>query len=262
MKQLTLKHLDTLPYGAQESLNRLRVNLGFCGKEYKKIIVTSSTPGEGKSFVSVNLWRMLAEAGHKVVLVDADIRKSMMRSRHQIVGGEENYIGITFYLSGQAEMEDILYETNVENGYMVPVAYTVSNPAILLQNERFPKLLDYLAERFDYVLVDTPPLTNVADGDLIASHCDGALLVVRSGVTPRQLIATSIKQLERANCKLMGIALNRVDVKKDARYSKYSKYGYYYSSYGYGYGNDSGSDKRSHKGGKHISNEQSNPKES
>ena len=101
MKKLTLKHLDTLPYGAQESLNRLRVNLGFCGKEYKKIIVTSSTPGEGKSFVSVNLWRMLAEAGHKVVLVDADIRKSMMRSRHQIVGGEENYIGITFYLSGQ-----------------------------------------------------------------------------------------------------------------------------------------------------------------
>ena len=260
MKKLTLKRLDTLPYGAQESLNRLRVNLGFCGKEYKKIIVTSSTPGEGKSFVSVNLWRMLAEAGHKVVLVDADIRKSMMRSRHQIVGGEENYIGITFYLSGQAEMEDILYETNVENGYMVPVAYTVSNPAILLQNERFPKLLDYLAERFDYVLVDTPPLTNVADGDLIASHCDGALLVVRSGVTPRQLIATSIKQLERANCKLMGIALNRVDVKKDARYSKYSKYGYYYSSYGYG--SDSGSDKRSRKGGKHVAEEASTPKES
>ena len=235
MKQLTLNKLDTLPFGAQEALNRLRVNIGFCGKEYKKIIITSSTPGEGKSFVSVNLWRMLAEAGHKVILVDADIRKSMLRSRYHITGEEEKYVGITYYLSGQVEMEDTIYRTNVENGYMVPVAHTMSNPSILLQNDRFPKLLNALAQKFDYVLVDTPPLTNVADGDLIASNCDGALLVVRSGVTPRSLIATSIKQLERANCKLMGIALNRVDIKKDIRYSKYSKfskYDYYYGSHG------------------------------
>ena len=136
----------------------------------------------------------------------------------------------------------------------------LSISAILLQNDRFPKLLDYLAKQFDYVLVDTPPLTNVADGDLIASHCDGALLVVRSGVTPRQLIATSIKQLERANCKLMGVALNRVDVTKDARYSKYSKYGYYYSSYGYG--SDSSEKHSGHKSGKQSSGEETPAKKS
>ena len=81
MKTILLNHLEKLPYGAEEAMNRLRVNVGFCGDRFKKIIITSSTPNEGKSFVSSNLWRMLAEAGSKVVLVDADMRKSVMRSR-------------------------------------------------------------------------------------------------------------------------------------------------------------------------------------
>ena len=234
MNTIRLNHLEKLPYGAEEAMNRLRVNVGFCGNRFKKIIITSSTPNEGKSFVSSNLWRMLAEAGSKVVLVDADMRKSVMRSRYQI-GGEGGMFGLVHYLAGQIDLENVLCKTNIDNGYLLPTVNTVSNPAILLQTERFTSLLDALAKEFDYVLVDTPPLGSVADGDLIASRCDGGLLVVRSGVTPRALVASSLKQLERAGCELMGVVLNRVEAKGNPYYYKYSKYGYYNNYY---YGSD------------------------
>lgn len=236
MRTIQLNHLEKLPYGAEEALNRLRVNVGFCGDRFKKIIVTSSTPNEGKSFVSTNLWRMLAEAGSRVVLVDADMRKSVMRSRYQMAS-DGGLFGLVHYLAGQIELEDVLCKTNIDNGFLLPTANTVSNPAILLQTDRFTNLLNILSKEFDYVLVDTPPLGSVADGDLIASQCDGGLLVVRSGVTPRALIASSLKQLERAGCELMGVVLNRVETKSNPYYYKYSKYGYY-SDYYYGSGKE------------------------
>ncbi len=242
MKQLTIENTGNLPYSVEEALNRLRINFGFIGPEYKKIIVTSSTPNEGKSFVAVNLWRMLAESGKNVVLVDGDIRKSVLRTRHKISAKESEIQGLAYYLAGQASVEDVIYATNVPNGYMIPISYTVSNPSLLLQSERFPKLLDALAKSFDYVLVDTPPVSAVADGNLIASYCDGALFVVRGGVTPRKLIASSIKQLEAANCKVLGVVLNRVEMQNSAYYYKYNRNGYYYSHY---YGGDSKKEEKS-----------------
>ncbi len=243
MKKLTI-NVPELPYNVEEALNRLRVNFGFVGTEYKKIIITSSTPDEGKSFVAFNLWRMLAESGKQVVLVDADIRKSVLRTRYKIYGGKGEIYGLSYFLAGKCDLDSVVYGTNVENGYMVPITYTVSNPALLLQSERFPAMLDKLAELFDYVLVDTPPVTAVADGNLVASYCDGAVFVVRGGVTPRKLIASSLKQLEAANCKLLGVVLNRVEMASSPYYYKYSKHGYggYYSKYGYGYGYGSDSD--------------------
>ena len=237
MKQLILKNLKPLPFASEEAMNRLRVNFNFCGDRFKKVIVTSSVPGEGKSFVSANLWRLLAVSGAKVVLVDADIRKSMMRSRYQISyikspDSTEKFVGLSHYLAGQVELDDVLYETNIPDAYMVPITHTVMNPAILLQNQRFGKMLDQLAEQFDYVLIDTPPLTSVSDGGLIAAQCDGAILVVHGGATPRGIVASSMKQLERAGCELMGAVLNRVEMKNNPYYHKYGKYGYYGSYYG------------------------------
>lgn len=231
MNSVFLNHLEKLPYGAEEALNRLRVNIGFCGDRFKKIIITSSTPNEGKSFVSTNLWRMLSEAGLRTVLVDADMRKSVMRSRYQMVMGDRNAPGLVHFLAGQAELDDVVYHTNISNGYLLPTSYTVTNPALLLQTDRFTGMLNSLCNVFDYVLVDTPPLSSVADGDLIASQCDGALLVVRSGVTPRTLVGASLKQLERAGCELMGVVLNRVEAKNNPYYYKYSRYGYYSDYY-------------------------------
>lgn len=234
MKTLTMGHVGELPYGAEEALNRLRVNVGFCGDRFKKIIITSSVPNEGKSFISTNLWRMLAEAGTRTVLVDADMRKSVLRTRHRMSVQGSEMIGLAHYLAGKADLDDVLYATNVENGYMLPTANVIMNPAILLQGDRFTELLNLLTQMFDCVLIDTPPLNSVADGDYIASHCDGGLLVVRSGSTPRGLVAASLKQLERSGCELMGMVLNRVKMKKSPYYYKYSRYGYYSSYYYYG----------------------------
>lgn len=237
MKRLEIQELGALSYGPEEALNRLRVNVNFCGDRFKKILITSSVPNEGKSFVSMNLWRLLAETGKKTIIVDADIRKSVLRTRHRISFEGDKLLCLEDYLSGQAKLEDVVYETNIENGYIIPTAYTVSNPAILIQSEYFSEMLNRLAEEYDYVLVDTPPLTAVADGDMIASQCDGAILVVRSGMTSRRLVATSLKQLQNANCELMGTVLNRVERKSNPYY--YRQYGGHYGYYQqYGHSED------------------------
>ena len=189
--------------------------------------------------MSAHLWRLLAEAGRKVVLVDADMRKSVIRSRYRITTDDPNAQGLAYYLAGQVDLEDVIYSTNVRNGYLVPTFRTVNNPAILLQSNRFAVMLDRLSRVCDYVLVDTPPLASVSDGGFIASLCDGALLIVRSGETSRRLVAESLKQIEHANCKLLGVVLNRAQLKQSVYYKKYSRYG---GKYGYGrYGKYAGS---------------------
>ena len=233
MKSLMIKDKSILPYASREAMNRLRINFDFCGDQYKKVMVTSSTPDEGKSFVSYQLWRVLAESGKHVVLVDADLRRSVMRARHQlsVEGDSKKANGLTHDLAGNASLDDVLYETDQENGFMVPTFRTVANPTLLLQNPRFNEMMDKLGEKFDIVLIDTPPLNSVADGLQIAAHCDGALLVVRGGVTPRRIVASSIAQLKSVSCPLLGTVLNRVEMNRNPYYYKYSKYGYYHYYY-------------------------------
>ena len=229
MRSLTIKNKSALPYASREALNRLRINFSFCGDQYRKVMVTSSTPDEGKSFVSYQLWRLLAESGKRVVLVDADLRRSVMHIRWQFAvdGKERNSPGLAHYLAGNAGMEDVLYQTEIENAFIVPTFRTVANPTLLLQSDRFSAMLDKLKEQFDIVLIDTPPLNSVADGLQIAAHCDGALLVVRGGVTPRRLVSASITQLKNAGCPLLGTVLNRVRMESSPYYYKYARYGYY-----------------------------------
>lgn len=229
MKSLTIKDKGALPYASREALNRLRINFDFCGDQYKKVMITSSSPDEGKSFVSFHLWRILAESGRRVVLVDADLRRSVMRIQHQLSAGADTKkaLGLAHYLAGNVALDDVLYQTDLENGFMVPTFRTVANPVLLLQNPRFGEMMEQLGKQFDIVLVDTPPLNSVADGLQVASHCDGALLVVRGGVTPRRIVANSIGQLKSINCPLLGTVLNRVELDKNPYYYKYSKYSYY-----------------------------------
>ena len=215
--------IPELPYAAEEALNRLRVNVKFSGKDIKTILVISSVPNEGKSHVSVYLWKMLAEVGFRTVLVDCDLRKSVMKDE-LMFRCEVPYQGLDYYLSGLAEYQDIVHATNVENGDIVPCTNLLQNPSSLLEDPRLRDLFSRLEEDYDYVIVDSPPLVSVSDGILIAQCCDGALLVVRSGETPRALVKQSLAQLERANCRLFGTVLNGVHTSSRA-------YGY-----GYGYG--------------------------
>ena len=222
--------ITELPYAAEEAMNRLWVNVKFSGKEIKTVLIISSVPNEGKSHVAIYLWKMLAAAGFKAALVDCDLRKSVLKEKYSFQCDEE-YQGLDYYLSGLAEYEDVVHETNIENGDIVPCTNLLQNPTSLLEDPRFHDLFSRLEADYDYVIVDAPPLVSVSDGALIAQCCDGAIMVVRSGETPRPLIKQSLGQLERANCRLLGTVLNGVKTSSGVYGKYYGGYGKYYGKY-------------------------------
>jgi len=220
-----------LPYAVEEAVNRLRINVSFLGAEVRKIMIVSSEPNEGKSFIAMALWKQMASAGVRSILVDADLRKSVMISKYRIAreDGKELW-GTTHFLSDNKKLEDCLLTTEMPYGDLLPNVNNVVNPSMLLESERFSQLLDYLGQQYRYVFVDAPPLGLVSDGERIGHLCDGAILSVRGGVTPKDQIRSSISQLERAGCPLLGIVLNRVGASGGKYYygKKYYSDRYYY----------------------------------
>lgn len=235
-----------LPYSVQEAVNRLRINISFVGSDVRKIMVVSSEPNEGKSFLAINLWNQMAESGEKTVLLDADMRNSTVYRKYRLsrTDGKEMK-GTSHYLAGSAELDDVLLHTKYGDGDFLPNVENIVNPSMLLETGKFVELLDTLAERYRYVFIDAPPLGLVSDAEKIGSLCDGAILCIRSGSTPKGIARESVRQLERAGCPLLGIVLNRVDESKGGygrygrygKYGKYGKYGSYYSNY-YGDGTE------------------------
>ena len=231
MKQLVIKKIPDLPYYLTEALNQLRVSLSFSGENVKVIMVTSSMPNEGKSFITMQLWKMMAEVGKRVICIDGDLRNSEMKSRWGFsIDGDMP--GIVHGLSGQAGWNDIVYATDIPNGYIIPGEVNVSNPVNLLEGQRFNSLMDLCRREFDYVLIDTPPLGAVADALSIGPNTDGSLLVIRSGVTKRRAVENSVSLLQRSSIPLLGIVLNRADTNRRSSYYYNSYYRYDY------YGND------------------------
>lgn len=118
MKKITIGKMPQLPFEMSEAINQLRVNLSFCGSNVKTIMVTSSTPNEGKSFVTMQLWRMIAELGTPTLLIDCDFRKSEIRRKYGL-STSGHLLGGVHYLAGKAELDDVIYETNIPNGYIL-----------------------------------------------------------------------------------------------------------------------------------------------
>ena len=232
MKQVKIRQLVENDYFVQTEFDRLRVNVGFTGVDKKVIMLSSSRPNEGKSFVSTNLWIELAKAGKQVCFIDADMRNSYMRSnlRMKFSDSESGFVGLSHYLAG-ANMDDIIYATNIENAYIIPTT-NVENPSLLLEGDRFKTLLGYLRTQFDYVIIDTPPLELISDGLRIAGICDGCILVIHAHVTGRNDVLKCAAMLENINCPLLGVVLNQQEDKKIGKYRKYAyqdyKYKYYY----------------------------------
>ena len=232
-----------LPYSVEEAINRLRINISFLGRDVRRIMIVSSDPNEGKSFLAMNLWNQMAEAGEKTILVDADMRNSNMVSKYDIkrVDGEP-LKGTSHYLAGNANLDQVLVHTKYGYGDIIPNVENVINPSMLLETSKFGELIDALANHYRYIFVDAPPLGLVSDGERIGNMCDGAILCVRSATTPKAVVKESVRQLERAGCPLLGIVLNRVDESKGGygrygrygRYGKYGHYGRYYNGQYYG----------------------------
>ena len=219
-----------LPYSIEEAINRLRINISFLGTDVKKIMIVSSEPNEGKSFIALNLWKQMAEAGERSILIDLDMRKSTMKKKYQLEREDGKELkGTSHFLSGDDPIEDVILHTKFEYGDLLPNVDNIVNPSMLLESRKFSAMMKYMEERYRYVFVDVPPLGLVSDGELIANACDGAVLTVRGGVTSRNVIRNSIRQLERAGCPVLGIVLNRVGGAGSTYYHKY--YGKYYGKH-------------------------------
>lgn len=241
MNRINITNIPELPYAMEEAVNRLRVNISFLGNEIRKIMVISTMPNEGKSFVAMHLWHQMAQAGTPSVLLDMDLRKSVMVEQYgMVLENGEKMRGTSQILANDFLIEEAILQTNIANGHILPNADNVVNPSLLLESDRFGSILRYMEEHYRYVFVDSPPLNLVSDGERIGYLCDGAILVVRGGMTSKSMVKNSIRQLERAGCPLLGIVLNRVEGAKG---------GYYYKRYGggkyyYGYGNSYYLDKK------------------
>ena len=228
MKKVTMNLPEIKDYRLTEGLNQLKTNLAFCGKDIKVITMTSSVPNEGKSSVSFDLSKTMAESGKKILMVDADLRKSVLAAKYHIQGIDK---GLSHYLTGQAEIEDIIYETETEGFYLTVAGPLSPDPTSLLDSEQFQKFIDKVRDDYDYVIIDAPPLGVVIDAVIIGKYCDGAFLVIEQGVIKRKVVQDVIKQLKRGGVRILGAVLNKVDERIGA-YGAY-EYKYSYSYYGH-----------------------------
>ncbi|MBS6647067.1 MAG: CpsD/CapB family tyrosine-protein kinase [Clostridiaceae bacterium] len=222
--KIRLSQYEVSDYNYVEAIKTLRTNLQFSGSSIRVIMFTSSIPNEGKSETSFQLAASLAQLGKHVLLIDADIRKSVTVSRYQL---DHEVNGLSQYLSSQVTKEEAIYQTNV-NGLEVMFAGPYSpNPAELLEEEMFTKLVLWARETYDYVVIDTPPMGNLIDGAIVARHCDGAVLVIESGAISFRLLQKVKAQLEKSGCRILGTVLNKVTVDHSGYYRYYGKYGRY-----------------------------------
>lgn len=217
-------------YNYNEAIKTLRTNIQFCGSNIRTILLTSSLPDEGKSDISFALAESLAQIGKKTILIDADIRKSVLVARYQL---ETEVAGLSQYLSGQKELEDVIYETNEENLSVIFAGPYSPNPAELLEEELCGRMFEALKSYYDYIIVDTPPMANLIDGAIVASHCDGAVIVIESGAISYRLEQRVKGQLEKSGCRILGVVLNKVNIHSRNYYGKYGRYGRYKRYDGY-----------------------------
>ena len=236
----TVEFIERTPdtFQKKEAMKNLRTNIQFCGSDNRVIMLTSTFPGEGKSSTSMELARSFAELGKRTIFIDGDLRKSVMISKFTTEG---RIYGLTHFLTGMQSLENCICETDVRNLHILFCGAYPPNPIELFNTKRFSAMLNALKEHYDYVIIDTPPMANVVDAAVLSQYCDGAVFIISQGNVKYHLAQKMLEQLGRSGCKVLGVALNKVDYKQDylqkSYYGKY--YGKKYGQYGhYGYGQE------------------------
>lgn len=205
----------------KELFHTLCTNIEFTGVENRVIVFTSCEPNAGKTMVAYQTARTFAEMGKRTILLDADLRKSVLLRRLRI---NDRLKGLSHVLSGQAPVGEAIYATNVENLYLLPTGIFPVNPAELLGNERFKKLIEALRNTFDCVIVDTPPVGRVIDAAVVAKQCDGTIFVLSAGESNRKEVKSSIEQMQLANKNVLGVVLNKYETTDKSYYAQYGDY--------------------------------------
>ncbi len=219
---------DPRSFGA-EAYRVLRTNLHYANPDapLRRILVTSAGAGEGKSTTVANLGVSLAQAERSVLLVDGDLRRPKLHT----LFAQPSMPGLSSYLAGDSMLEAVILKTSIPNLSIVPSGRIPPNPAELLGARRMRELLAVAPERFDIVIVDSPPVLAVSDARTVAPLVDGVLLVVASGASPRAALQRAKEQLATVRSRVLGAVLNRFDPGAHG-YSKryYDTYDGYYST--------------------------------
>jgi polysaccharide biosynthesis transport protein len=206
---------------------RTSILLSSNGHSPKSIVITSSKRSEGKTNTCVNLAITLAQANKKVLLMDCDLRNPKINRILQL----DNQEGVSTFLEGDTKPLNLLIkQTSIPNLFVLTSGKIPCNPSELIGSPRMKKCLAILSQRFDHIMIDTPPLLAVTDASILANIGDGVILVIRGGDTTREAIVRSKQLLTYANARIIGTMLNNVDI--------YNCGSTYYSRYFYGYDND------------------------
>lgn len=217
-----------------EAFRILRFALGYMRQNPKVLVSTSTTPGQGKSFVTRNMAIILAMAGKKVVVIDADIRKRTLSAAFR------HTIGLTAYLSDDyTQVGDIIKKDGISKGVdFIPAGHMPPNPSELLMSNRLDELVKHLRSEYDYVLFDTTPMLSVADANIVNRVADSTIFVIRVGVQERAFLPELEHMYQDRRFKSLSIVLNGVDPER----------GYHGYGYGYGYAYDKHSKSKKVKG--------------
>ncbi|MBR7122304.1 MAG: CpsD/CapB family tyrosine-protein kinase [Oscillospiraceae bacterium] len=206
-------------FAVREAYRTLRTNVRFAlqGTGCKRICITSSTPGEGKSITLLNLALSIAEAGQKVLLIDADLRKPAQAR----LMNETATPGLSNYLVDMTDAKTIIHKDICPNLDMIFSGDIPPNPSELLETGKFIELIEEQSKAYEYILLDTPPVNLVSDACLIASHLDGVLVLVRQGMARKDTLKRVIDNLQFAGAKILGFVLNGVAHDEKKNYSYY-----------------------------------------
>jgi polysaccharide biosynthesis transport protein len=209
-----------VPNNFSESFRAVRTNLLFSSADEggRSIVVTSTAPGEGKTVVASNLAMALAQAGQRVLLIDADMRKPRVHLVFEMLQEP----GLSNVLVGNAKSSEAIRTTTVPGLWVMPAGLLPPNPAELLGSKRFKDFMASLGGHFDWVMIDTPPVMAVTDSSVVAHLVNGVLFVVGAEMTNRHAAVRALEQLGHARAKFVGTVLNRVDLQHNS---------YYYSPY-------------------------------
>ncbi|MBS1542404.1 MAG: polysaccharide biosynthesis tyrosine autokinase [Bacteroidetes bacterium] len=220
--------------GVAESFRAMRSNLNyFTGNKTKQLfMVSSSISGEGKTFTTINLATVFALSGKETVIVGADMRRPKIVSDF----GLGNERGLSTYLSGLSELDDVVQRTEIDNLFLISGGPVPPNPSELLLTDRFETFINGVRDRFDYVIIDTPPLALVTDAFVISKFADHTIFVLRQNYSPKEFVKSIDEYYRSGKLKSMSIMLNDI-YKSGLGYGYGQGYAYQYGySYGYGYG--------------------------
>ena len=206
---------------------RTSILLSFPEKPPKKILLTSPNPSEGKTTTVINTAIALAQTAAQVIIIDTDMRKPRV---HKIFD-EENGVGLSNFLSGNAELESILKKTAIPNLFYIPSGPIPPNPSELIGSNLFKNMIKILEGRFDHIVLDSPPVLGFTDSVILSTFVDGIILVVAGGKTPRETLERAKEVLQQVSAKILGVVINRIDIRR-------SDYGYYYYRYHHYYGKE------------------------